>query len=64
MKIKCFLGFHNWYLYGQLNEFYDVWKCFQCGREIADMNSKTRNNIKHYCPICRKLEQECQCLEC
>ena len=61
--LLCFLSLHDWER-KPCTVMFDILHCRSCPKVKYDLTLKGRAAIKHYCPQCRELEEDCECAMC
>lgn len=63
-RIICFVVRHD-DLITPLSRVYQKRTCWRCGRiDERDLTDEARSKLRHYCPQCEELEEDCQCAMC
>lgn len=65
-KLLCLLLLHDpdYESIRRFDDNYNLITCLRCGKKYIELTDEARSAIRHYCPICGRLEQDCLCPEC
>lgn len=65
-KLLCIILFHDpdYENVKRLDQNWNLFTCLRCGKKYRELTPEARAKIRHYCPLCHKLEQDCTCLAC